>query len=123
MHFDWKTDKAFDIYSEWSASGSLTLGVDRCVCSIETSGSDIESSTLTADQFHNYLALRMLRANLPHSTNSMRREDQNFSGVVHHHVTGISKRGENVSGDPGSLGYFHLTISMRGQRWQRENSK
>ena len=64
------------------------------LCSIETLGSDIESSTLTIDQFHNYLALRMLRVNLPYSTNSMRREDRNFSDVVH--VTGVSERGETA---------------------------
>ena len=85
------------------------------LCSIlGTLGSDIESSTLTMDQFHNYLALRMLRVYLPYSTNSMRREDRNFSGVVH--VTGVSERDENVSCDPDLKATFHLTLSMRGQR-------
>ena len=106
VHFDWKTNKALNKYSELSARGSLTLGVDR-YNSIETLGSGIESSTFTIDQFHSYLALRILRVNLPYSTNSMRREDRNFSHVVH--VTGVSEHGENVSGHPA---HQHLYIGV-----------
>ena len=55
----------------------------------------------------------MLRVNLPYSTNSMRREDRNFSDVVH--VTGVSERGESVSGDPAHQHLFTGVASSTRQ--------